>query len=73
MNINFNDIENRINLEHSINSAINLIKNNNNNQSLNFFWLGKCAYSPTWILQKKLHELRVNNEINDPFYTTSCI
>jgi lipoyl(octanoyl) transferase len=64
MNINFNDIENRIDLEHSIDSAIDLIKKNNN-QSLNFFWLGKCSYNPTWILQKTLHELRVNNKIND--------
>ena len=64
MNINFNDIEDKINLSHSIDSAIDLIKNNNN-QSLNFFWLGKCSYNPTWTLQKKLHKLRVNNKIND--------
>ena len=38
---------------------------NDNVNDLNIYWLGLRAYNPIWDLQKAIHELRVNNKIND--------
>ncbi len=34
-------------------------------ERLNFFWLGRQAYQPVWELQKSLHRLRVDDEIQN--------
>ena len=36
-----------------------------NQKYINFYWLGIRDYNPVWKLQRKLHELRINHEIND--------
>ena len=38
---------------------------NDNANDLNIYWLGLRSYNPIWDLQKAIHELRVNNKIND--------
>ena len=38
---------------------------NDNVNDLNIYWLGLRSYNPIWDLQKTIHELRVNNKIND--------
>ena len=38
---------------------------NDNVNDLNIYWLGVRSYNPIWDLQKAIHELRVNNKIND--------
>ena len=38
---------------------------NDNVNDLNIYWLGLRSYNPIWDLQKAIHELRVNNKIND--------
>ena len=38
---------------------------NDNANDLNIYWLGVRSYNPIWDLQKAIHELRVNNKIND--------
>ena len=39
----------------------------NSNEKVNFFWLGIQAYAPIWELQKAIHALRKDGEINDVF------
>ena len=36
--------------------------------SINIYWLGKHSYSPIWDLQKEVHELRVQQKINDVIF-----
>ena len=47
-----------------INDIINKVCSDNQ-KYINFYWLGIRDYNPIWKLQRKLHELRINHEIND--------
>ena len=39
-----------------------------NTNYINIYWLGKHFYNPIWDLQKKVHELRVQQKINDVIF-----
>jgi len=56
----FHDIEHITNNEHIIKKICYDDKNN-----VNIYWLGRCSYTPIWNLQKQVHQLRVDNKIND--------
>tara|TARA_B100000029_G_scaffold61017_1_gene54912 strand:- start:648 stop:1376 length:729 start_codon:yes stop_codon:yes gene_type:complete len=38
---------------------------NDNENSINIYWLGRRSYNPIWELQKEAHSLRIKQRIND--------
>ena len=64
ISLNFNNLEKLINVDSNIEAVIDMICEYDK-EPINFYWLGKCSYDPIWILQKKIHQLRLENKIND--------
>jgi len=59
----FHDIQN-------INNNIDIIEKvcADDKNFINIYWLGQHSYNPIWDLQKEVHELRVQQKINDVIF-----